>query len=102
MPYCDDDKLFEQLAIANNKRDLATYTVIHNCFSDKYRFRIPSSMLPWDDISADELKELTEMFIEEDRKEETGLDQMPYRMVRVVVKSMRALYNSKVWRKRLW
>jgi len=102
MPYADDKKLFQQLAVANNRREVEKYLAIRDCFSNEYRFRIPAVLLPWDDITAEELNQLADMYIEKDTVEETGNDMMPLRAVKAVVRNISALCNSKVWRTRLW
>ena len=102
MSYADDRKLFEQLAAANNRGDTQAYLIVRDCFTEQYRFRIPARLLPWDDMTPEEYIELTEMFIEKEVLEETGNDQMPQRLVKRIVKNIKSLYRSPIWRTRLW
>ena len=100
--FIGNDSLFSALANANNNRDQQTYTIIRNLIDSEYRDRIPSTILPWDDLFAHDFEELASMVYERDIEVRTGNILQPVALMKIMAKNIRSLVKSPVWRKRLW
>lgn len=100
--FIGNENLFVALANANNDRDQNTYTIIRDLIDIEYRNRIPSTLLPWDDLFPADFEELANMVYEKEREFRTDNAMQPIIAVMTMAKNVRALVTSSKWGARLW
>ena len=100
--YVQDISLLNALAEANNERDQQRYSVIRSIISDDFRDRIPASIMPWDDLTADDFEILANMVYEKDVEIRTTDILQPIKAIRIMARDVAALVKHPIWRKRLW
>lgn len=100
--FIGNENLFAALAIANNDRDQKTYTIVRDLIDVEYRNRIPSTILPWDDLFPQDFEELANMVYEKEREFRTDNPMQPIVAVKTMAKNVRALVTSSKWGARLW
>lgn len=100
--FIGNESLFAGLANANNGRDQKTYTILRDLIDDEFRDRIPTTLLPWDDLFPQDFEELASMVYKKEIEVKTDNMLQPIVAVTIMAKNIRALVTSSKWGTRLW
>jgi hypothetical protein len=100
--YLDDERFFAAIAKASNTNDGFLYAALLDCLDTDYRDRLPSTVMPWDDLSGNDIKELFDMSLDRTIVVDTGDPMQPKKELKVTGRNWRGLLSLKSWGKRLW